>query len=407
MQSSALLLEEEPIERSKCQLVHFAAAATATIFCESHHEIRSTLTEPGYSSLQEVRKEDKLTLPDNDSESQTDDMDGNRQTTFCCKIGSTSTQWHAILYGQLLSVALTVSSATSLALNSKTSSSSSDSSSATNPIISTTPTFSLLCMYLLLALIHFTYWLYCQRQERQQAITALILSNLTSAVDCTLDEAYHTLADKRHSSTIVPNCNSNSNKNSATNDQDSVMMMIVEPAANSPQTIDMELDLLERHFFPVSRYKFLQVLCCSSAPLNLHSYSWKQYCGLALIHVQGNYCLLKSFQYESFKTVILLQSISIPAAMITSAIFLRRHYTCLHILGAILCIFGSALTFRDAFFSSGSSRGSNITTTTSTTTDLFPNPIIGDLLAVSSAILSGSSDVFAEQAVKYNGSIIE
>ena len=419
---------------------------------ESHHDIpksssRAVLGEPvrynTYSLQDESQRshEDKknqrmpvldstgTTTTSNNFEFQTERIETSRpgsssisSSNSCGGSGSktsTSTPWHAILYGQLLSVALTVSSATSLALNNTNSSSTSattstrsNSSNANNATIfmSTTPTFSLFCMYLLLAVLHFSYWLYCQRQERQNAITALILSNLTSAVDCTLDDAYHTWADKRHS-ILHPNCNNNNNNNNSQHDS---LMMIVEQTDPSPsQSIDMELDLIQ-HYLPVSRYKFINISCSSTSSLNLHSYSWKQYCALAFLHVQGNYCLLKSFQYESFKTVVLLQSISIPAAIITSAMFLRRHYTILHIIGAILCISGSAFTFRDSIFSSTgvdtvSDNSDTTTTTTSTTTTAsFPNPIlIGDLLAISSAILSGISDVFAEQAVKYKDSIVE
>jgi hypothetical protein len=84
----------------------------------------------------------------------------------------------------------------------------------------------------------------------------------------------------------------------------------------------------------------------------------------------------------------------------------------LHIIGAILCISGSAVTFRDSIFSSTRVHTSTVSdssdTTTTTTTASFSNPIlIGDLLAICSAILSGISDVFAEQAVKCKGSIVE
>jgi hypothetical protein len=62
MQSLALLLDEELIERSKSELVHFAAAAATAIFCESQYEISFTFTEPGYSSLKEIHKDDKCFL---------------------------------------------------------------------------------------------------------------------------------------------------------------------------------------------------------------------------------------------------------------------------------------------------------------------------------------------------------
>jgi drug/metabolite transporter (DMT)-like permease len=321
---------------------------------ESQYQVwgKTKIMEPCYSSfdgenLNNVELSEKLDDTHSDS--------WERNMKISCW-----THWHAIIFGQLLSVALTVASATSLQLY--------ESSNAS------APTFSLLCMYSLLGLIHFSYWLRRKRQEWQDAVTAVLISDLT-AVDCSYDDAYITTSDERHR---VHNFSLHRPKDIQNNT--SIMMILEQTEA------DLESEV-EAHM-PVSRYKFIYF----SSVLTLHSCSWKQYCALALLHVEGNYCLLKSFQFESFKTVVLLQSISIPAAMITSALFLRRKYRWLHILGAFFCIAGSAITFRDSF---------------SDYSTLYPNPIIGDLLAIISAILSGISDVFAEQAVKCKGSVVE
>lgn len=272
----------------------------------------------------------------------------------CC------TQWQVVIFGQILSAALTVASATSLQLY------------KSSKIAA--PSFLLMCMYFFLGTIHFPYWFYSKRKERRKAVTAAFISDLT-IMDCNSDEEYAAPSDKRQ---LTPSFALQQLPDTRPN---TFVIDTVDVAADDQQ---MEV---ERHL-PPARYTFP----CYSSFLTLHSCSWKQYCALAFLHVEGNYCFLKSFQFDSFKTVVLLQCISIPAAMVTSAVFLRRKYRCLHILGALLCIIGSAITFRDALDDNSI---------------LYPDPVVGDVLAIIGAVSSGVSDVFAEHVVQHRGSIVE
>lgn len=113
---------------------------------------------------------------------------------------------------------------------------------------------------------------------------------------------------------------------------------------------------------------------------------------VALCDVEANYFAFLSFQYASFESVTLLMSLSIPSTMISSSILLQRKYTKIHYLGASICFIGSCLTvLNDTTATSPSSTSSNNTTS---------NPFLGDVLAISGAILYGLVDTLMEWAIK-------
>lgn len=113
---------------------------------------------------------------------------------------------------------------------------------------------------------------------------------------------------------------------------------------------------------------------------------------VALCDVEANYFAFLSFQYASFESVTLLMSLSIPSTMISSSIILQRNYTKIHYLGASICFIGSCLTvLNDTTATSPSSTSSNKNNS---------NPFLGDVLAISGAILYGLVDTLMEWAIK-------
>jgi solute carrier family 35 protein F1/2 len=154
--------------------------------------------------------------------------------------------------------------------------------------------------------------------------------------------------------------------------------------------------------------------------------SWKYYALLAWLHVEANFFLLKSYQYVSLKTVSLLDSLAIPAAIVSSKLLLRRKYSCTHITAASICIFGSSLMVAYDYKPTetqiddiGTGSIVNITTTSEQSTEiqgvldvestrnLYPHALLGDAFAVVGALLTGLNDVLAEEIIQESGTSTE
>ena len=259
----------------------------------------------------------------------------------------------SFLLGQLLSIALAANGAASEAFHF-----SYDAS---------VPTFQSFCMYLLLGLIHFPYWISRKHQERQTSN-----GNLSEV-----------------------------NEESRGHERDESGAIETQP----------------------KQHLFLNI-----QSLALHSFSWKYYALMAFLHVQANFCLLKAYEYISLKTVSLLDSLAIPAAMIASRVFLGRKYTWLHAVAACICILGSFVTVVNDYreggrIMKGDDNDNSMLFSNSTSTDDYDNretmsvdsspemlhshSLLGDFLAIMGAILTGVNDVFAEEIVRDSGSCVE
>jgi len=170
------------------------------------------------------------------------------------------------------------------------------------------------------------------------------------------------------------------------------------------------------------KHRFINI-----AALKLHSRSWKYYALLAFLHVEANFCLLKAYEYVSLKTVSLLDSLTIPAAILTSRLLLGRRYTCTHIFAATICILGSFLMVANDYRTDEKQLENNtgdviFNTTSVSYTDngsrgllpvapssgiLYPHSLLGDAFAIAGAILTGLNDVLAEEVVQETGSCVE
>jgi len=82
-------------------------------------------------------------------------------------------------------------------------------------------------------------------------------------------------------------------------------------------------------------YSFLSILPLEAPP-------WFYAC-LAVMDVYASYTTVLAFRYTTLTSATLLTSLAIPSAVILSLIFLKRRYTCIHVMGLCLCIAGIAI----------------------------------------------------------------
>ena len=71
--------------------------------------------------------------------------------------------------------------------------------------------------------------------------------------------------------------------------------------------------------------------------------AWWKYFVLALCDVEGNFLLVKAYEYTSITSVQLLDCFTIPVVMVLSRILLRTVYNRKHLLGALVCLVGLSL----------------------------------------------------------------
>lgn len=113
--------------------------------------------------------------------------------------------------------------------------------------------------------------------------------------------------------------------------------------------------------------------------------SWYWYILLALVDVEGNFLVVKAYQYTSITSVTLLDCWTIPWVMILTFFFIKTKYTCWQFAGGVICIAGLVLVlFSDA--STSDSGGSK--------------PILGDTLVIGGTIFYAMSNVGEEFCVK-------
>jgi solute carrier family 35 protein F1/2 len=117
---------------------------------------------------------------------------------------------------------------------------------------------------------------------------------------------------------------------------------------------------------------------------------WWKYLLFAFLDVQANYFTYLALKFSSIKSVTLLDTLAIPAAMISSRVVLKRQYSWTHIFGACVCFFGAAITVFSDYEEEDSGVG-------------YPHAVYGDVLAAIGGIFYGLSDTVAEQALKESG----
>ncbi|XP_042381385.1 solute carrier family 35 member F1-like isoform X1 [Zingiber officinale] len=112
---------------------------------------------------------------------------------------------------------------------------------------------------------------------------------------------------------------------------------------------------------------------------------WYWYLALAIVDVQGNYLIVKAYQYTSITSVTLLDCWTIPWVIILTWIALGTRYSPWQFVGAAVCVLGLGLVLLSDVGVSGGG-GSK--------------PIIGDTLVIAGTVCYAFSNVGEEFCVK-------
>jgi solute carrier family 35 protein F1/2 len=111
----------------------------------------------------------------------------------------------------------------------------------------------------------------------------------------------------------------------------------------------------------------------------------------AVLDVEANFLVLLAYNYTTITSVMLLDCFTIPCAMVLSYLFLGCRYNYKHMLGTGICLLGLVCIV--------------INDSTNATDDDAPagsNPVLGDILCLSAAVLYASSNVLQEHLVKFH-----
>jgi len=113
---------------------------------------------------------------------------------------------------------------------------------------------------------------------------------------------------------------------------------------------------------------------------------WYYYLILGIIDVEANYIVVKSYQYTSLTSVMLLDCWSIPCVIVLTWVFLKTKYGLRKFLGVGVCVAGLILVVFSDVHASDRAKG--------------PNPLKGDLLVIFGSMLYACSNVTEEFVVK-------
>ncbi|RWR71991.1 solute carrier family 35 member F1-like protein isoform X1 [Cinnamomum micranthum f. kanehirae] len=113
---------------------------------------------------------------------------------------------------------------------------------------------------------------------------------------------------------------------------------------------------------------------------------WYYYLILGIVDVEGNFLVVKAYQYTSLTSVMLLDCWTIPSVMFLTWMFLKTKYRLRKFVGVIVCVVGLVMVVFSDAHSKDRSGG--------------PNPIKGDLLVIGGSMLYAVSNVSEEFLVK-------
>ncbi|CAG8564456.1 22576_t:CDS:2 [Cetraspora pellucida] len=114
--------------------------------------------------------------------------------------------------------------------------------------------------------------------------------------------------------------------------------------------------------------------------------AWK-YILIAFMNVQGNYLIVKAFEYTSPLSLMLLDAWTTPIVAILSFVFLKTRFRLSQYFGIIICMTGFGIVILGDF-----DVGKDM--------DHAKDPIKGDMFAIVAATCYGISNVFEELCVK-------
>jgi len=146
------------------------------------------------------------------------------------------------------------------------------------------------------------------------------------------------------------------------------------------------------------------------------------YLGIGFISSGSDYLTVLAARYTTLTSVTIFGSLSVPSAMVLSALFLGRKYRAPHILGATVCILGIVVDVLMDYQADQQEETDNPAWMFVMTDDddedepetffdydekAYPHKVWGDLLAISGGILFGAIDTLAEYSARQFGGPME
>ncbi|KAL2631758.1 hypothetical protein R1flu_016444 [Riccia fluitans] len=122
--------------------------------------------------------------------------------------------------------------------------------------------------------------------------------------------------------------------------------------------------------------------------LKKHSWQghWGFYLSLAIIDVEANYTVVKSYQYTSITSVMLLDCWAIPCVLLLTALILHTRYFPGHYVGVVICVLGLCLVLLSDVHAEDHAGGSNA--------------LLGDFLVLLGATLYAIANTYEEFLVQ-------
>jgi drug/metabolite transporter (DMT)-like permease len=117
---------------------------------------------------------------------------------------------------------------------------------------------------------------------------------------------------------------------------------------------------------------------------------WWKYAFLAACDVEGNFLLVKAYQYTTITSVQLLDCFTIPMVMLFSCCFMRTVYNRKHLLGAFICLVGLALLITSDLLSKRNDDADSDA----------QDRVLGDILVLIGCIFYAISNIGQEYLVK-------
>lgn len=127
----------------------------------------------------------------------------------------------------------------------------------------------------------------------------------------------------------------------------------------------------------------MEIPSSAEGTTNRQLHAWWTFALLALIDVEANYLVVSAFRYTSLTSVSLLDSFSIPAAVVLSILILGAMYKKSHYIGCVLCLTGLfILVLSDQIVTEEKS--------------VYSSPLFGDFLVLCGATFYALSNVLQE-----------
>ncbi|KAH7290866.1 hypothetical protein KP509_30G066800 [Ceratopteris richardii] len=113
---------------------------------------------------------------------------------------------------------------------------------------------------------------------------------------------------------------------------------------------------------------------------------WYYYLLLAILDVEGNFSVVKAYQYTSLTSVMLLDCWTIPCVLLLTWLFIKTKYNIGQLIGVCICILGLVLVILSDVHAKDRSGGSNV--------------LLGDALVIIGATLYAFTNVSEEFLIK-------